>query len=186
MNDQVERMLLTGADKRQVEDALISAGWSEKAAKARLSRWVMTELGPVEKPNTRAPDIIKGVAGLLILIMICWHLTAVSFEIVENILPSPYDEFNMRYWRPAVFWSLSNLMVLFPLYMWFTRRFGRISGWARSLGKTLVIAVFTGSAISLLNAFMNGGLTSQFAVKVMALCVVTILANHAIGGDDEA
>lgn len=115
-------------------------------------------------------------------------LTALLFGIVTILFPDAADSYYVtERVSQTIRFSIATLIVVFPIYLWLTRSVNQIrrheEGMYLALTKWLIYlsllvggAVLVGDFIAVINGFLNGELTTRFALKAFILAAVVLAA----------
>lgn len=105
------------------------------------------------------------------------------FTLINVGFPDPLEQ----YYNPgsSLRWSISLLLVLFPTYIWSTRKIHqdiienshkknyRIRSWLTHFTMFAAGALILGDLVALINTFLGGELTARFVLKVLAVLFVS-------------
>lgn len=105
------------------------------------------------------------------------------FTLINVGFPDPLEQ----YYNPgsSLRWSISLLLVLFPTYIWSTRKIHqdiienphkknyRIRNWFTYFTMFAAGGLILGDLITLINTFLGGELTTRFILKVLAVLFVS-------------
>lgn len=188
--DFVHAALSRGLAPDAVRQALAGAGWSGREIDAALGAWLPGEgnLPPVPRPRPYVSAGEAVVYGLLFLMLglICWHVAALGFDIIDSLLPEPGDLHDPP--RSSLRWSIAWLIPTVPLFVWLNARIARATtgdpGQRRSLVRrwfaavTLLLAALAllSDGVALIYALLNGDLTGRFAAKAALVALIGALA----------
>lgn len=137
------------------------------------------------KPKMTPKDFFFYLGAMVTLYVSAVALITLLFQYINILFP---DELEFAYtvdaFSSAIRFSMATLIVVFPLYVFLTRRVNtelRKHSEKRELGirkwliyVTLFVAGATlaGDLIALINTFLEGELTARFALKVLTIFVV--------------
>ena len=188
--DFVHAALSRGLDAGTVQQALARAGWSRREIDAALGAWLPGDgqMPPVPKPRPYVSAGEAVVYGLLFLMLglICWHVAALGFDVIDSLLPEPGDLHAPP--RSSLRWSIAWLIPTVPLFIWLNARVARETtgdpGQRRSLvlrwfaAVTLLLAALAllSDGVAVIYALLNGELTGRFAAKAVLVALIAVLA----------
>jgi len=175
----VAEALKEGRSREEIADALSQAGWTTSEASGALNAWADTPFRPpVPRPRPFVSAREAFVYGLmfLALAMTAWHITTLGFELINLWLPDVTDRTN-RYNADSVRWSISILVVFFPLFLIMNaraqratredagRRRSAVRKWFGYVTLFLAAVALLGDLIAVIYALLNGDLTARFVAK---------------------
>lgn len=187
----VREALSRSIPRERIEAALLEAGWPrEKAARALRAFAEVDFPLPVPRPQ---PYLSAREAFLYLLLftalfLSAFHLGAILFELIEKAFPDPAAAagFSAR----ALRWSVSYVVVSFPLYLFLTvrqerelrrdpaKRASKVRKWLTYLTLFVAAGFLVGDLVALIFHFLEGELTVRFLLKVL---VVAAIAGTAFG-----
>ena len=182
----VAEALKEGRSRDDIATALQQAGWAANEVSDALSAWADTGfIPPVPRPRPYVSARESFLYGLmfLALAMSAWNITTLGFELIDLWLPDLTNRYS-RYEISTVRWSISVLVVFFPLFLWMNSRAQSAAkadpGKRRSAVRkwfgyiTLFLAAITllGDLIAVIYALLSGDLTARFIAKA-ALVALT-------------
>jgi hypothetical protein len=187
-----------------IEAALLGAGWPADQVKRALDSFADHDFPiPVPRPfpQVSARDAFLYVVMFVTLVLTAYHLGSLLFELIERVLPDPSDGPPYQSALQAVRWSVSSLIVAFPLFMFVSwliageirrdpikrasqmrRRFTYVTLFGASM-------VLLGAVTTVIYSFLGGEMTLRFALKVLTVGVIagTIFGYYRIElrGDEQ-
>ena len=171
--------LKEGRTRAEISAALREAGWTGTEVSGALDAWAesaFTPPVPRPRPYVSAREAFLYALMFLALAMTAWNITTLGFELIELWLPDLTDKYT-RYNVQSVRWSISVLVVFFPLFLVMNTRAQRAAhadpGQRRSAVRkwfgyiTLFLAAITllGDLIAVIYALLSGELTARFLAK---------------------
>ena len=171
--------LKEGRTRAEISAALREAGWTGTEVSGALDAWAesaFTPPVPRPRPYVSAREAFLYALMFLALAMTAWNITTLGFELIELWLPDATDKYT-RYSAQSVRWSVSVLVVFFPLFLVMNTRAQRAAhadpGQRRSAVRkwfgyiTLFLAAITllGDLIAVIYALLSGELTARFIAK---------------------
>ncbi|MGC9368486.1 MAG: DUF5671 domain-containing protein [Paracoccaceae bacterium] len=182
----VAEALKEGRSREEIAAALREAGWTGNEVSGALDAWAETGFTPPvprPRPYVSAREAFLYALMFLALAMTAWNITALGFELIELWLPDITDRYG-GYSAQSVRWSISVLVVFFPLFLVMNTRAQRAAhadpGQRRSAVRkwfgyvTLFLAAIAllGDLIAVIYALLSGDLTARFLAKA-ALVALT-------------
>lgn len=186
----VKEALARGTSRGEIETVLLTAGWEKDQVTAALRSYAeVSFLIPVPRP---APYLSAREAFLYLLLFTTLYLTAFNlgrllFQFINLAFPDPASSSWMtspEYIRRAIRWSVSTLVVSFPLFLYLhrfttrelerdpTKRTSKVRRWLTYLTLFISASVVMGDVISLLNGLLSGELTMRFVLKSLTVAVM--------------
>jgi hypothetical protein len=182
----VAEALKAGRTRKEIGDALGRAGWTPSETEAALSAWAETGfLPPVPRPRAylSARDAFVYALMFLALATSAWNINALGFALIDLWLPD-IDDFGSGWAAWSVRWSISVLVVVFPLFVILdarerkavrtdpARRRSAVRKWFGYTTLFLASLALLGDLIAVIYALLNGELTLRFLAKA-ALVALT-------------
>lgn len=183
----VREALLRGHSRPQVEDALKRAGWNVEQVNGALAAFAAVDF-PVPVPRPR-PSLSAREAFVYLLLfttlyIVAFHLGNLLFQFVERAFPDPALPLQDYQVRDAIRFSISSLIVAFPVFIYMsrlvsretasdaTRRTSPIRRWLTYLTLFIAACVLIGDFTSLVYSFLGGELTERFVLKVLTVGLI--------------
>lgn len=139
------------------------------------------------KPKSAPRDVFLHLLSIIALYAAATAFLTLVFQLVNLWFPDILDMGGYYAYagaRNAIRWSLASLIVIFPVYF-FTARFLRkeyerepekrelrVRKWLISFTLFVVAITLIGDLVSLLSHFLEGELSTRFALKVLAVAFV--------------
>ncbi|MBS9717455.1 DUF5671 domain-containing protein [Pseudohalocynthiibacter aestuariivivens] len=183
----VHDALAAGRSRDEISEALAKAGWAPNEISDSLNAWVDSDFSPpVPRPRAYVSAQEAFFYGLMFaaLGMTAWHLTTLSFNLIDRWLPDPSDIRPASYALGQMRWSIASLIVFAPLFLILNTRATREtrvdpgksrSGVRKWFGYiTLFIASISllGDLMYAIFALLSGDLTLRFIAKSIVVAVV--------------
>jgi hypothetical protein len=183
----VKEGLQRGLDRAQIEGALLRSGWPPDQVKRALNGFADIEFPiPVPSPVSQvsAREAFMYVVMFATLFLSAYNLGTLLFELIDRAYPDPAVRVFPQSTLEAIRWSLSSLIVAFPVFIYVAWLIGgairleptkRASRARRQLTYvTLFIAscVLIGDFISTIYSFLGGELTVRFVLKVLTVGLI--------------
>jgi hypothetical protein len=183
----VQESLRARLARPAIEAVLLQAGWPADQVKRALDSYADRDFPvPVPRPvpQVSARDAFLYVVMFVTLVLTAYHLGSLLFELIERLLPDPSDGPPYQSALQAVRWSVSSLIVAFPLFMFVSwliageirrdpikrashmrRRFTYVTLFGASM-------VLLGAVTTVIYSFLGGEMTLRFALKVLTVGVI--------------
>jgi hypothetical protein len=182
----VKESLGRGLPPAQIEDALRRAGWTTEQVRAALAGFAQIDFPiPVPRPTTylSAREAFQYLVVFATLYISAYNLGNLFFEMIDHWLPDPADVAG-DYARQAIRWSVSSLIVAFPVFLyasWVTtraiqadpnKRASMVRRWLTYLTLFNAAGFLLGDVITLVYNLLGGELTGRFMLKALTVAVI--------------
>lgn len=189
----VKESLQRGHARSDVTQVLLRAGWPPEQVRQALGTFADVEFAiPVPRPvpSTSARDAFMHVVMFAMLILSGYNLGALVFELINRAYPDPGAGESPDWSIQAIRWSLSTLIVAFPVFLYVawlvgrairrepTKRASRVRRQLTYVTLFVASCVLVGDFISVVYNFLAGEVTVRFGLKVLT---VAIIAGTAFG-----
>jgi len=183
----VRDALIAGKDRKAIAAAMEQAGWNPSEVDDALNAWSDADFTPPvprPRPFVSARDAFFYGLMFIALAITAWHLCWLMFELIDRWLPDVGNGNRSYYSAETVRWSMSMLIVFFPLFFYLNNRAvkatlndpaKRRSSVRRWFGfTTLFIAAITllGDLVYVIFSLLNGDLTTRSLAKALVIAVV--------------
>ena len=177
--------LARGVPRDELEEVLGRAGWSASDVHGALTAFANLQFPiPVPRPQ---PYLSARDAFLYLLMFTTLYVSAFSlgqlvFQFIDQAFPDPAaGAFAAEASRQAIRWSVSSLVVAFPVFLGVSRLIGRdlaadpskraskVRRWLTYLTLFVAAAVLIGDVTSLVYNLLGGELTVRFLLKVLTV-----------------
>ena len=176
-----------GIPRNEVETALIAAGWEREQVSAGLASFADSTFPiPVPRP---APYVSAREAFIYLLLFTAlylsvYHLGRLVLHFIDLAIPDPASNESRRHLVQQVRFSVSSIIVAFPLFLWLTaltgrevrrdpaRRASKVRRQLTYLTLFIAAAFIIGDLIALLDDLLGGELTLRFVLKVVTVAVI--------------
>ena len=181
----VRNGLARGVPRAELEDVLDRAGWPASEVHGALTSFAEVQFPiPVPRPQ---PYLSARDAFLYLLMFTTLYVSAFSlgqlvFQFINQALPDPAtDAFAAESSRQAIRWSVSYLIVAFPVFIGVSHLIGRdltadpskraskVRHWLTYLTLFVAAAVLIGDVTTLVYNLLGGELTARFLLKVLTV-----------------
>jgi len=183
----VKEALVRGLTPAQIEDALLRAGWTHEQVRAALAGFAQFDFPipvPRPKPYLSAREAFLYLVQFTTLYISAYYLGSLFFQIIDRAFPDPANSALEYYTRQAIRWSVSSLVVAFPVFLyvsWATnraiqtdpnKRSSKIRRWLTYLTLFVAASFLIGDFITLVYNLLGGELTVRFVLKVLTIAVI--------------
>lgn len=189
----VREALARGVPRQRIEAALLEAGWPRETVARALRAFAEVDFPlpvPRPQPYLSAREAFLYLLLFTALFLSAFHLGAIFFELIEKAFPDPADPAAAGFSARALRWSVSYVVVSFPLYLFLTvrqerelgrdpaKRASKVRKWLTYLTLFVAAGFLVGDLVALIFHFLMGELTVRFLLKVV---VVAAIAGTAFG-----
>jgi len=134
--------------------------------------------------KTGPKDVFLQLLSIVGLYTSVFAIGSILFTLVDLCFPDLLYDVPARYVRQGLRWPLAVLVVLFPVYVWVTsliereakkfpeKRELRVRKWLIYLTLFITTLIIIGDLIALINRFLEGGITTRFVLKVLAVLLI--------------
>ena len=184
LSDFVKSALASGVPRADIEAVLGKAGWTKGQTRAALASYADTDFPipvPRPRPHLDARDAFLYLLLFLMLYVSAYHLGSLLFDIINAAIPDPADSNATSYVRASIRWSISSLLVAFPVFVYVSllvgreiaadpnKRHSRVRRWLTYTTLFLAASILVGDVISLIYSLLGGEITSRFLLKVLVV-----------------
>src|SRR5262245_38277997 len=176
----VREALIRGQSRSEVEDVLRQAGWTAEQAKSALATFAAVDF-PVPVPRPR-PSLSAREAFMYLLLfttlyIVAFNLGSLIFQFINRAFPDPASPMPERFFRDAIRWSVSSLIVALPIFLYMSRltitaaranprgRASPVRRWLTYLTLFMAAGVLIGDVVSLVYSLLGGELTTRLVLK---------------------
>ena len=129
-------------------------------------------------------DVFLYLLAMVTLYFNSFNLIRLFFEYISVLIPDPLRQFHDP--GSAMRFSIASLMIIFPVFIWVSRFLNRdiakspekaelkIRKWLVYLTLFVAALLIIGDLIALIFNFLQGDLTSQFILKMLAVLLVAV------------
>ena len=191
VNDQldafVKRGLEQGLERARMQQALLEAGWPPDQVRKALAAYVDVDFPiPVPRPLPSATtrDAFMYIVVLGTMVLCAYQFGALLFAIIDRLVPDPMDQRVYAYWQNTMRWSISTLIVAFPVFVATsrlvertvkldpTKRASRIRRRLTYIVLFVASCVLIGDLTTLVYYFLGGEVTLRFFLKVLTVASI--------------
>lgn len=184
----VRDALTRGQSREEVARVLKDAGWPAEQVLLALGEYADIPF-PIPVPRPRA-SLSAREAFLYLVLFTALYLSAFSvgnilFELIDHAFPdAAAPAFRRGFSLDTVRWSVSTLIVAFPLFLWVGSYIGRgiaanpagrlspVRRWCTYLTLFIAVACLIGDGTTLVYNLLGGELTVHFVLKVVVVAVI--------------
>jgi hypothetical protein len=183
----VKEGLAHGMSREAITDVLKRAGWPPTQIVEALRGFADVESPiPVPRPlpYVSAREVFTYVVLFVTLYLTAYNLGSLLFDLIDTAFPDSSRFDNSEYVSRSIRWSVSSLVVAFPIFLVVARHVSnsvkadpskRLSRIRRQLTYvTLFVAscILIGDATTLIYNLLGGELTTRFVLKVLVLAAI--------------
>ena len=187
LRDFIKEALERGHGREEIRRVLLEAGWQDSEISNGLSAFAEVDFSvAVPRP---APYLYAREAFLYLVSFIALYVTAISFGIlvfglIDYSFPDALD-YRDGFGNETGATAIASVIVAFPLYLFLTRWLGRLVAadperrqslvrrWLTYLTLVVGAGIILGDLIALLANVLTGDPTLRFALKAIAILVIT-------------
>jgi len=185
--DFVRDSLGRGLSRTQIESVLLRAGWDGDQVKGAVAGFADLDFPvpvPRPKPYLTAREAFMYVVLFSTLYVSAFNFGSLLFDFINQAFPDPATRGSAGYALQAMRWSISSLVVAFPVFLFVSRFINRtIQVDSRKRGSkvrfnlTYLTLFLAGSCLScdvivLVYNVLGGELTIRFVTKVAAVAII--------------
>jgi hypothetical protein len=175
-----------GLPREQLEEVLLQAGWPTDQVRDALGRFADVEFPiPVPRPTPYlfAREAFVYLVLFSTLYVSAFHLGGLIFQIINQAFPDPAVDaaLALEASREAIRWSISLLVVAFPVFVFVSwtneravrldpsRRLSKVRRWLTYLTLFVAAGILIGDVTSIVYNLLGGEMTTRFALKVLTV-----------------
>lgn len=187
--DFVRDALGRGVPRVQIEEVLRKGGWTADQIRGALAAFVDVDF-PVPVP--RARPYLSAREAFMYLVLFgtlytsAYYLGSLIFDIINLTFPDPSQssELYPTYIRQGMRWSISSLIVAFPVFLylsWLTerdvgrdpmKRASKVRRWLTYLTLFASACALIGDVTTLVYNALGGELTIRFVLKIVTVALI--------------
>jgi len=185
--DFVKAALERGLPRADIDAALRQAGWTIDQTRSALGGFADTAF-PIPVPRPRpyldARDAFVYLVLFSTLYVTAYHLGSLLFDIINTAYTDAADDRTGVDTRLSMRWSLSSLIVAFPVFLYMSRLVGRnmaadpnkrhskVRRWLTYMTLFVAAGALIGDVISLIYSLLGGDMTIRFVLKVVVVAFI--------------
>jgi hypothetical protein len=180
----VRSALASRQSRARIEGALGQAGWNPDQVSRALAAFADVDFPlPVPRPT---PSLSAREAFIYLLLfttlyLVAFNLGSLLFQFINRMFPDPAASPAEIDVRDSIRWSVSSLIVAFPVFLYMSRLTGRatradptkrtspVRRWLTYLTLFAAACVLIGDVMSLVYSLLGGELTGRFVLKVLTV-----------------
>ena len=175
-----------GLPREQLEAVLLEAGWAPDQVRGALGGFAdLTFPIPVPRPK---PYLLAREAFVYLILFSTLYVSAFNlgnllFQIINQAFPDPSVDpvFALEASREAIRWSISLLVVAFPVFLvgsWTneravrldpSRRLSKVRRWLTYLTLFVAAGILIGDVTGIVYNLLGGEMTTRFLLKVLTV-----------------
>ncbi len=180
--------LARGLSRTEIDDVLIRAGWTAEHVRGALGAFADIEFPiPVPRPTPylSAREAFRYLILFSTLYVSAFSLGTLLFQFINQALPDPAaPALAVGAVRDVIRWSISYLVVAFPVFLYVFRLTGReieldprkraskIRRWLTYLTLFVAAGVLIGDFTGLVYNLLGGELAARFVLKVSTIALI--------------
>lgn len=183
----VHDALTAGRSREDIAAALSEAGWAKTEVQDALATWADSDFTPPvprPRPYVSAKEAFFYALMFVALAMTAWHIVDLGFDLIDRWRPRT-DNFYYRGSSYSIRWSISALIVFFPLFMLMqrseakklagdpSRKRSAVRKWFGYITLFFSAIVLLGDLLSAIYALLTGDLTLSFILKLLLVAAVS-------------
>ena len=177
--------LARGLPRAEVENVLLQAGWPREHVRGALAGFAEIEFPlpvPTPRPYLSAREAFLYLLLFSTLYISAFNLGSLLFQFINQAFPDPAaPALAAEAVRVVIRWSISFLVVAFPVFLSVARLTGRetrldpskraskVRRWLTYLTLFVAAGVLIGDVTSLVYSLLSGELTVRFILKVLTI-----------------
>lgn len=183
----VQHGLARGLPRTAIEQALLGAGWSAGQVRDALASFADVDFPipvPRPRPYLSARDGFMYIVMFVTLYVSAYNLGSIAFQLIGRAFPDPVDSGSVEWTARAIRWSVSSLIVAFPVFLYMswligqsirldrTKRGSIIRKQLTYLTLLLGASVLLGDVTTLVYNLLGGELTVRFLLKALTVALI--------------
>jgi hypothetical protein len=175
-----------GLPREQLESVLLEAGWAPDQVRGALEGFAALEFPipvPRPKPYVFAREAFVYLVLFSTLYVSAFNLNELLFQFINRAFPDPAVDpmLVLEASREAIRWSISALVVAFPVFLFVSwtneravqrdpsRRLSKVRRWLTYLTLFVAAGILIGDVTMVVYNLLGGELTTRFALKVLTV-----------------
>jgi hypothetical protein len=183
----VRESLQRGVSRPEIEAVLLRAGWRPEEVEKGLGAFADLEFPlpvPRPRPYLSARETFLHLLQFTALYFSAWNLGHLLFLFVDRAFPDPAVSRYGDYIDDRIRWSVSALVIAFPIFLLVTRslvraaardvekRSSKVRKWLTYLTLFAAATVLAGDLVTLVYNLLGGELTTRFLLKAAAVALI--------------
>jgi hypothetical protein len=175
-----------GLSREKLEEALLEAGWPADQIRGGMAAFADVAFPvpvPRPKPYLSAREAFIYLVLFTTLYVSAFSLGSLLFELISRAFPDPSIDpaFALARSREAIRWSISFLIVTFPVFVFVsrtndralqadpTRRLSEVRRWLTYLTLFIAAGFLIGDLTGVVYNLLGGEITTRFVLKVLTV-----------------
>lgn len=186
ISDFIREALSKGVSKSDISMALKNEGWTDEEISAGLNAYGENPISGIPVPRRKTYTSAK--EGFLYLLMfLTLYISAISFgSLIFDFINMWFPDALQRYYDlSSVRYSVSSLIVAFPIFLWITmsirksiakdpsKQDSKVRKWLIYLTLLIAATIIICCLISLLVTLLGGELSVRFVLKVATILIIS-------------
>lgn len=186
--DFVRAALERGLSRTQIEEALRTGGWTSDQIRSALTAFADVDF-PIPVP--RARPYLSAREAFMYLVLFgtlyttAYHVGSLLFDFINRAFPDPASGTdNDEYWRQSIRWSVSWIIVAFPVFLYTAtvtgraiardpiKRASKVRRWLTYFTLLSAACALLGDFATLVYNLLGGELTVRFVLKVLVVAAI--------------
>lgn len=184
LRDFIGKSLAGGQSRTAIQDVLRRAGWPQELIRDAVAGFADVDF-PIPVPRPR-PYLSAREAFLYLVLFSTLYVSAFNvgtllFQFIDHAFPDPTAPYPVSGFREAVRWSVSALIVAFPVFLYVSsltgrsvradpsKRASKIRRWLTYLTLFVAAVILIGDFTTLVYSVLGGELTIRFVLKVLTV-----------------
>ena len=178
-----------GLPREQLEEVLLQTGWPPEQVRGALGSFADIAFPipvPRPKPYLSAREAFVYLVMFSTLYISAFSLGSLLFEFVNRAFPDPSVDpaFALQVSREAIRWSISLLVVTFPVFLFVSwtndravrndpsRRLSEVRRWLTYLTLFVAAGILIGDVTGIVYNLLSGEMTTRFVLKVLTVAAI--------------
>lgn len=175
-----------GLSRDELQAALLEAGWPADQVRTALSRFADTAFPipvPRPRPYLSAREAFVYLVLFSTLYVSAFNLGNLLFEFIHRAFPDPSVDpaFALEASRQSIRWSISLLIVAFPVFVFMTwtneravrrdpdRRLSKVRRWLTYMTLFVAAGILIGDVTTVVYNLLGGEMTTRFVLKALTV-----------------
>ena len=178
-----------GLPREQLEEVLLETGWPPDQVRGVLGAFADVTFPipvPRPKPYLSAREAFVYLVLFSTLYVSAFSLGSLLFQFITRAFPDPSADpaFVLEASREAIRWSISLLVVTFPVFVFVSwmndravrgdpsRRLSKVRRWLTYLTLFVAAGILIGDVTGIVYNLLSGEMTTRFVLKVLTVAAI--------------
>jgi hypothetical protein len=178
-----------GLPREQLEEVLLETGWPPDQVRGALGGFADVTFPipvPRPKPDLSARETFVYLVLFSTLYVSAFSLGSLLFQFITRAFPDPSADpaFVLEASREAIRWSISLLVVTFPVFVFVSwtndravrkdpsRRLSKVRRWLTYLTLFVAAGILLGDVTGIVYNLLSGEMTTRFVLKVLTVAAI--------------